>query len=83
MSWSTSRGTFSAYFTASPNLLYSNKNDNQVEIDPLFAAAIEVHDNQQVKIARCLFVRFFLFKGMYICADACSLLLGVCSNGKG
>ena len=47
MSWSTSRGTHSAYFSVSPKLLYS-KNTDQVEIDPLFAAAINVTDNQQV-----------------------------------
>jgi len=47
MSWSTSRGTYSAYFSASPKVHY--KNADQVEIDPLFATAIDVHDNQQVK----------------------------------
>ena len=45
--WSTSQSTHQVYVSASPTLLLDTI-DPEVQLDPHFAAAIDVKDNEQV-----------------------------------
>ena len=48
LTWSNSQHTRRIFVSTSPTLLLNTKIPDEVQLDPLFAAAVNIKDNEQV-----------------------------------
>lgn len=61
LTWSTSQYTNRVFVSASPTLLFNTKIQDEIQLDPHFAALIGIKDNEQVRASQIIFNILFVY----------------------